>query len=51
MPLDDIEKVDSKRVSNNEKRIEDILLERINTYNKEYRGYTIKTCRILHLDR
>lgn len=49
-PLSDIEKVDEKRITNNEKRVEDILLERINTYRKEYRGYAIKTGRILHLD-
>ena len=30
--------------------MEDILLERINMYKGEYRGYTIKTGKILHLD-
>lgn len=49
-PLEDIEKVDEKTIIKNEKKIEDILLERINTYKREYRGYTIKTGRILHLD-
>ena len=50
-PLNDIKKVEEKRVTNSEKTIEDILIERINTYKKEYRGCTIKTGRILHLDR
>ena len=49
-PIEDIEKVDDIRVSNSEKRIEDILLERINTYKNEYRSYSIKTGKILHLD-
>ena len=50
-PISDVEKVNPKIVSSSEKKIEDIILERINTYRKEYRGCTIKTGRILHLDR
>jgi len=49
-PIEDIEKVESNRVENAEKRIEDILLKRINNRTEEYRGYAIKTGKILHLD-
>lgn len=48
-PIEDIEKVEADRIANAEKRIEKLFLERINN-KKEYRGYAIKTGRILHLD-
>lgn len=48
-PIEDIEKVESNRITNAEKRIEEILLSRIND-RKQCRSYKIKTGKILHLD-
>ena len=48
--IEDLEKVDSKRIAKCEKTIEDIINERIQNIRKEYRNYTVKTGRILHLD-
>ena len=49
-PIDDVEKVDFKRIAKSQRKIHDMILTRINTYRKEYRGYSIKTGTILHLD-
>lgn len=49
-PIEDLEKADSDRIANANKKIENILSERINHKKNEYRSYTIKTGRILHLD-
>lgn len=49
-PISDVEIVNRDRIINNEKRVDKILLQRINTHRKEYRSYSIKTGKILHLD-
>lgn len=49
-PLDDIKKVDKETIYNSEKKIDAIISKRINLYKDEYRGYEIRTGRILHLD-
>ena len=48
--IEDLEKVDSKRVAISEQNIKDRINERIKTVRKEYRNYTVKTGKILHLD-
>lgn len=48
-PITDIEKVENCRVAEAKENVNKILLSRINE-KKQYRGYTIKTGRILHLD-
>lgn len=48
-PVEDIEKVERNRIVNSEKKIQEQLLKRLNN-RKQYRNYTMKTGRILHLD-
>lgn len=48
-PIDDIEKVEAKRIISAEKKAEQLLLSRINN-EKQYRNCKIKTGKILHLD-
>ena len=48
--IEDLEKVDSKRVAISEQKIKDRINERIKVAKKEYRNYTVKTGKILHLD-
>lgn len=48
-PVEDIEKVEAKKIINEEKKAEQLLLTRI--YNeKQYRNYKMRTGKILHLD-
>ncbi len=49
-PLEDIEKVDSSRVADAEKKIDELLKRRINNNRGNYRVYPIKPGKILHLD-
>ena len=48
-PVEDIEKVERNRIASSEKKIQEQLLKRLNN-RKQYRNYTMKTGRILHLD-
>ena len=48
-PLEDIEKVETERIVDAEKIIEEVLKQRINQ-NQEHRNYSAKPGKILHLD-
>lgn len=47
--VEDIEKVEHTRILNSEKKIQEQISKRLNN-RKQYRNYTMKTGRILHLD-
>ena len=49
-PLEDIEKVDSNRVADAERKIDELLKRRIDQNKGDYRNYPVKPGRILHLD-
>lgn len=48
-PVEDIEKVEAKKIINAEKKAEQLLLTRIDN-EKQYRNYKMRTGKILHLD-
>lgn len=49
-PIEDIEKVELNRVINAERMAEKLLMQRIKNKAEEYRNYSVKTGKILHLD-
>ena len=49
-PLEDIEKIDAKRIKNYERGLDEILERRVNNRHANYRNYIVKTGKILHLD-